>query len=450
MKKTITLGLVLLCLYSNAKAYDFSSVAPSGQTLYYKIVVGGATVVPRNASYPYYYSYPSGDLIVPDSVTYNGITYAVTSLGDAAFHWCSGLTSITLPETITHIYGGAFSGCSGLTFIRIPSKVRIIYDGIFSFCSNLRTIYFDADSCLNMGTSESTALDYCDSLSKVVVGGNVKYIPDRAFKDCHSLDSVVLLPLTPPVLGNNAFAGNAPTRKFYIPCGLFDIYSDYYPRTEPDGPDFLLTVQTNNSNLGTASVVTDGENDILCDSTAVIQANVIEPNHFLRWNNGSVVQTDNIVVSCDTTITALFVKLTVGSDNNAYGTATHEKQSNLVEKIQATPNNGYRFDHWSNGSMQNPSIINLTSDSLITAFFIADGGFESVADVSVERFKIYQRDGNIVVVGADGDMVTLFDNVGRLLETKKSKAEELFFDVPGRGVYHIKVDNHPARKIVVL
>lgn len=170
----------------------------------------------------------------------------------------------------------------------------------------------------------------------------------------------------------------------------------------------------------------------------------------MKWNNESVVQTDNIVVSCDTTITALFVKLTVGSDNNAYGTATHEKQSNLVEKIQATPNNGYRFDHWSNGSMQNPSIINLTSDSLITAFFIADGEPEIVADVSVERFKIYQRDGNIVVVGADGDRVTLFDNVGRLLETKKSKTEELYFDVPGRGVYHIKVDNHPARKIVVL
>lgn len=446
----MTFGFILLCLYSTAQAFDFSSVAPSGQTLYYKVIMGSATVVPRNTSYPYYYSYPTGDLIVPDSVTYDGNTYAVTSIGEAAFHWCSGLTSIVLPETITHIYCSAFSGCTGLTSFRIPSKVRIIYDAIFSFCDNLRTVYFDADSCLYMGTSENTAFEYCDSLSTVVVGGNVKCIPNRAFKDCHRLDSVLLLPQTPPVLGNNAFAGNAPTRKFYIPCGLYDIYNDYYPRTEPNGPDFLLTVQSNNNNLGTASVITDGENDILCDSTAVIQANVIEPSHFLKWDNGIVVQTDNIFVSCDTTITALFVKLDVVSDNDAYGTVTHEKQSNLVEKIQAIPNSGYRFDHWSNGSVQNPCIVSLTSDSVITAFFIENGGAESITDVIEERFKLYQCDGGIVVVGAVGVRVTLFDNAGRVLDTRKNEIEELQLNVPASGIYYIKVGNSPTQKIVVL
>lgn len=450
-KNALFITVFLLYIVNSLYAYDFSSVSPSGQTIYYKIVLDEAQVVSQSDRYPFNYTYPIGDLIIPDSVEHDGIKYPVTSIGSSAFVSCSDLTSISLPESIREIYQAAFSGCRGLTSFTIPSSVRIIYYYAFASCSNLSTIYFNAENCIYMDASEGNRIfDGCTNLVKVVIGDNVTNIPEKAFRNCHSLDTVVLLPQVPPTLGNNAFAGNAPTRKFYVPCGLYDAYSSYSPRTEPNGPDFTLTVQTNNSNLGTVSIMTNGENDILCDSSAVIQANTIEPNHFLKWDNGSTSQTDNIFVSCDTTITAIFVNLTVNTNNNAFGTAVHEKQSNLVEKIQAIPNSEYHFDHWSNGCTLNPCLINLTSDSLVTAFFMANESPEGISDGFVESIKLYQHDGNIVVSGAAGHLVALYDMSGHLLETKRSEAEELYFDVANNGVYHVKIGDFPARKIVVI
>ena len=55
-------------------------------------------------------------------------------LGDGAFSGCSGLTSLTIPSSVTSICGGAFRGCSGLTSLTIPSSVTSIGDWAFNGC----------------------------------------------------------------------------------------------------------------------------------------------------------------------------------------------------------------------------------------------------------------------------------------------------------------------------
>lgn len=98
----------------------FSAACASGQVLYYYITSGinhtvSVTFPGKEGGYAYNgYTEPTGALTIPATVTYNGITYAVTSIGDCAFMGCSGLTSVTIPDSVTSIGVGAFSRCRGL------------------------------------------------------------------------------------------------------------------------------------------------------------------------------------------------------------------------------------------------------------------------------------------------------------------------------------------------
>ncbi len=65
---------------------------------------------------------------------------SVTSIGSSAFRYCTGLTSITIPESVTSIGGAAFSGCTGLTSITIPESVTSIGGAAFSGCTGLTSV----------------------------------------------------------------------------------------------------------------------------------------------------------------------------------------------------------------------------------------------------------------------------------------------------------------------
>ena len=71
------------------------------------------------------------------------IPYSVTRIGDDAFHYCSGLTSVEIPSSVTSIGYRAFQGCSSLTSITIPSSVTFIGYGAFSECDNLQKVNID-------------------------------------------------------------------------------------------------------------------------------------------------------------------------------------------------------------------------------------------------------------------------------------------------------------------
>lgn len=85
----------------------------------------------------------NGDAVeihIPSQIKYGKYTYEVTSIGAGAFGFCSGLTSITIPNSVTSIGRSVFSGCSGLTSITIPNSVTSIGVEAFSGCDALKSI----------------------------------------------------------------------------------------------------------------------------------------------------------------------------------------------------------------------------------------------------------------------------------------------------------------------
>lgn len=138
-KKLFLLIAAFMAMGQSAFAYDFSAVAPSGQTLYYIIVNGAAQVTYQNSSSPRY-SNLTGALTIPSSVTYNGTTYSVTSISYYAFEGCSGLTSVTIPNSVTSIRDYAFGNCSGLVnfvskAVYPPTASSDAFNGIPPYCT---------------------------------------------------------------------------------------------------------------------------------------------------------------------------------------------------------------------------------------------------------------------------------------------------------------------------
>ena len=109
MKKIVSfLALFFLLLPSVANAY-YAKI----DGIYYNFSGDEAEVTYREYRYynGTYYSDYSGAVVIPSTVTYNGKTYSVTSIGNFAFSECTSLTSITIPNSVTSIGNFAFSGC---------------------------------------------------------------------------------------------------------------------------------------------------------------------------------------------------------------------------------------------------------------------------------------------------------------------------------------------------
>ena len=185
--RTIKLWLltiaVLLCSIS-AHAHDFEV-----DGIYYSIIshdklVVGVTHKGSSTSSAVY----SGNVAIPKCVVYNGCTYSVTSVGNYAFYGCSGLASITIPNSVTSIGEASFYGCSGLASITIPNSVTSIGDASFYGCSGLASITIPS-SVTSIG---GFVFQACSGLTNITIPSSVTSIGLWAFQNCSSLTNITI------------------------------------------------------------------------------------------------------------------------------------------------------------------------------------------------------------------------------------------------------------------
>ena len=100
---TLLLTLLLSLISTNTFAYDAEI-----DGVYYNLIKGkAAEVTYKDRNFKSY----SGDVVIPEKVNFDGVEYPVENIGDWAFFYCSGLTSITIPNSVTSIGRSAFYGC---------------------------------------------------------------------------------------------------------------------------------------------------------------------------------------------------------------------------------------------------------------------------------------------------------------------------------------------------
>ena len=109
-------------------------------------------------------------------------------IGDKAFYGCSGLTSVTIPNSVTNIGSSAFEGCSGLTSVTIPNSVTSISNRAFNSCSGLTSVTIP-NSVTSIG---SYAFYNCSDLTSVTIPNSVTAIGDCVFSGCSGLTSVTI------------------------------------------------------------------------------------------------------------------------------------------------------------------------------------------------------------------------------------------------------------------
>lgn len=231
MKRQILLLALLLSVTVNA----FAEEAEIGG-LWYELVLKAkeAKVIQNKYGIKY-----TGDIVIPETVEYEGVSYSVTGIGRSAFYNCNNLKSITIPNCIKSIGNAAFYECSGLTSVYItdidawckitfsdcdsnplynahhlflnekeitdlviPNSVKSIGDYAFYYCIGLKSVIIQG----GVTSIGNYAFSWCGGMTSVIIQNGVASIGHDAFYACSGLTSISI-PNSIVTIGRYAFSG---------------------------------------------------------------------------------------------------------------------------------------------------------------------------------------------------------------------------------------------------
>ena len=400
MKKFYFLLIALLCSATIA----FASVEIDG--IYYNLNDENKTA---EITYQYYSdnNYSGITFItIPEKVTYNATEYSVTSIGNSAFHRCSSLTSITIPNSVISIGSYAFGNCYSLTSITIPNSVTSIGEDAFYKCYTLTSITIP-NSVTSIGNS---AFNLCTHLTSITIPNSVTSIGNSAFSNCSSLTSITI-PNSITSIGNETFYYCTSLTSITIPNSVTSIgdyafsYCDSLTSitignsvTSIGEKAFYdcssltsITIPNSVTSIGDCAFYGCPLTDITCYagvpptcgsgvfsssvySSATLTVPAVSKNDYLLtspWDAFLNIETMDID----------YYKITATANDSEMGYVAGSKYylPNDTVKLEAIPLEYtmaeaggyiyYRFKQWSDGSTENPRVFVATEDVTLTAEF---------------------------------------------------------------------------------
>lgn len=194
----LTLMTVALGLFSTTEVFAYDCEVDG--IYYYRVSTSELEVTNKVFSDQNRSAY-SGTVNIPSTVTYNGRTYTVVSIGEYAFRDCSQITSVNIPASVKSIKDYAFYNCSQMAKVNIPEAVSYIGANAFEGCASMTA----APIPNGVTAIENNTFFGCSSLKTVIIPATVQSIGSEAFARCYSLTSIYLTSGTPPTCEENAF-----------------------------------------------------------------------------------------------------------------------------------------------------------------------------------------------------------------------------------------------------
>ena len=212
LKRASLLSVAVLCGFAvNAQTFTVDGI---------KYKASGSTVAVQKDAY-------TGDLVIPETVDYEGKTYTVTSAAAAAFKQNEAITSIQLPNSITKFIKGQFSKCTNLKKVNIPTGITGTMPGnVFEYCSSLDSIVIPAgvttiNSAQFNGCTGLKYIEFAEADTEIEVdnASGLQYLytagsGDAAVKYYSTLEEVVVnRPMASLQPAKNPWRGNTSIKK---------------------------------------------------------------------------------------------------------------------------------------------------------------------------------------------------------------------------------------------
>ena len=369
------------------------------------------------------------DLVIPDQVSDGTATYTVGYLAYGAFYG-EPLTSLVLPASMREVNYQAFRDCTSLTYVDLGGT-DTVWEDAFGGCTALQHLRTNAPQPVLFNFSGMGAFDECDALATVTFGPDVvDPATGDLFTGLPALATVNIEAERLLTASSWLFHGsNRGTLTVNVPCSQLALY-----QADAQWASIGTLAAPCSDQAFSVSVLAQGPDDCTAwgDTTAVAEGHTATllatpwgGRAFLGWSDGNGDNPRTLVVTSDTTLTALFATAEPHTDTLLLGTLTLRDTLTLGTLTL--------YDTVDRGTL-----------------VVHDTVYYTLAVVRPEAAepRVALSGRTLVVQGADGQPLELFDMAGRRLALLPAAPQRATLALPAAGAYLLRMAGSATRKIV--